>query len=91
MRTKNYDVQDIIEQLEQAQNLLREARDIIRDVIHQTHDRHAESYLLAPLEVLIDQDHRWLSRDFNIDRWIEDLQEEEDELEDEDEEEGPEV
>lgn len=76
--------QELIEQLEDAQTKLREAHEILADVARETDDGHAKAYLVDHLAIFIDSEHGFLSQDFNVQKWIEQIQENES-LEDEEE------
>lgn len=73
---------DIIEQLEEAQEMLRDAHYILKRVARITNDPHAKAYVVEHLALLIDDEHGLLSKDFNVQQWIEQV-EEDDELDDE--------
>jgi hypothetical protein len=49
----------------------------LREIAEQTQDVHANTYVVAQLECLISDEHSWLSRDFNLTRWIEQLESDE--------------
>ncbi len=78
--------QDAIDGIRNAQELINEALGILDTVVRQTGDRHAEAYIVDHLKILAGEDHGFLSCDYNLDKWIEDL-ESEGECEDEDEQE----
>jgi hypothetical protein len=77
-------MQEIIQELTQVQDTLREAaaniRDIQRKLRKSGHQRTAEvlyRYISGHLEVLIDSEHSWLDSSTNIQNIIEELSEEE--------------
>lgn len=73
---------DIIAQLEEAQDLMREAHTLLQHVANALDDGHAKAYLVEHLALLIDDEHGLLSNDFNVQQWIKQVQEDDD-LEDE--------
>lgn len=86
-------VQESIDQLRQAQDLMRDAAAIIRQVTrelqntpHRLSGERLRSYISGHLEVLIDRDHDWLDRSINIENIIEELEEFADESLEEEEE-----
>jgi len=81
--------QDRISQIQEAQDLLNEAHQLIKDAIHGTGtQQYTKAYLLDHLQIMISSDHGFLSSDENLDKVIERLEEEEEDNEyDENEEE----
>lgn len=89
------DVEDITHQLEGidnitnkadrirlAQELLQASIEIMEEVAEETNDGHAKAYMVDQLKILVSENHGFLSRDYNLDKWIEKLEgmdEEEDE------------
>lgn len=71
--------QDYIDTITEAQALLSEALTMLQDVTRTTRNVWAENYIIAPLAILINSDHSYISRDANIDDWIRDLAGDEDE------------
>jgi hypothetical protein len=72
----NAETQDRIDRIREAQELLREAIDLLKSVARETNDGHARAYLIDHLECFTSSDHGFLSRDFNCDKWVEQLEEE---------------
>lgn len=86
-------IQESIDQLRQAQDLMRDAAAIIRQVTrelqntpHSISGKRLRSYISGHLEVLIDSDHDWIGRSINIEDIIEELEEFADESLEEEEE-----
>lgn len=67
------------EKLELAQSALRFAIRMLDDVADATRDEHARAYVIDHLKILASADHGFLSRDFNLDEWIEQLEKGDDE------------
>ncbi len=76
--------QEFISRLQEAQDLLREALDILKDVSNGTDSGSgmADAYIIPHLTIMIDNDHGYMSRDYNIEDWIKDLREDSDDDED---------
>ncbi|MEX1098756.1 MAG: hypothetical protein WED34_22095 [Planctomycetales bacterium] len=68
-----------IAKVEVAQMALRFAIGILERVVAETDDRHAEAYCVDHLKIMAGDDHGFLSREFNLDRWIAQLEGGEDE------------
>lgn len=69
--------QEYISRLMEAQNLMREALDILKDVASETDDPQAEAYIIPHLATLIDHDNEWLNRyDHTVQDWIDGLRDE---------------
>ena len=62
-----------VDRLRIAQALLTAAIGVLDQVAKETDDRHARAYLVDQLTCLASSDHGFLSRDFNLDAWIEQL------------------
>lgn len=101
-----YEIEDVTEELKafeadeatnedkvrMAQGLVRAAIGLLQEVVDNTDDQHAKAYIVDHLTIMAGSDHNFLSRDYNLDEWLEDLRrgdEEEDEDEDERREEAP--
>lgn len=65
--------QEHISRLQEAQDLLREALDILRDVSLETDSRSAAGYLIPAIEMSIDDNHDFIGYHYNIQDWINDL------------------
>jgi hypothetical protein len=81
-------LQDRIEQLEDAKEMLTEAHELIQTAIRGTRaERYTRAYLLDHLRIMISDDHSFLSNDLNLDKVMENLNEEneEDEFEENEE------
>jgi len=63
-----------VQKLQQAQAALRFSIGVAEQVAKETGNRHARAYLIDQLKVHASNDHEFLSRDFNFDRWIEELE-----------------
>ena len=68
--------EDRINAVEEAQELLNQAIDKLEWATEG--DMHAKSYLIDQLKVLTSQDSGFLGSDFNCDKLIESIKEEED-------------
>lgn len=68
--------QEHISRLQEAQDLLREALDILRNVASETDSGSAGAYILPNLEMLIDDEHPWIGRQYNVENWMNDLRDE---------------
>jgi len=53
-----------------AQALVREAAELAEQAAREINDTHAKATLAAHLAILAGSDHGYLSRDFNFDAWI---------------------
>ena len=63
-----------VEKVRMAQVALRFAIDLLDEVADGTADGHARAYMTDHLKILAGRDHGFLSRDFNLDEWIEQLE-----------------
>jgi hypothetical protein len=75
-----------VDKIRLAQELLQASIEIMEGVAEETNDGHAKAYMVDQLKILVSENHGFLSRDYNLDKWIEKLErmdEEEDEEEDE--------
>ena len=66
-----------------AQSLIKAAIEILKGVAKETKDRNAEAYVVDHLVTLASSDHGFLDNSMNLDKWIERLENREDD-EDED-------
>ena len=64
-----------VERVRTAQALVQAALTILDQVARETKDRHAGAYLVDHLAILASSNHGFLSRDFTLDDWIEQLEE----------------
>ncbi len=62
------------DQIRRIQSEMQELVGELREIAEQMQDAHANAYVVAQLECLISDEHSWLSRDFNLARWIEELE-----------------
>ena len=65
---------------DRIRNIQAEMQELVgelREIAEQLQDAHANAYVVAQLECLISDEHSWLSRDFNLARWIEELENDE--------------
>lgn len=53
-----------------AQDLINTAIEILSDVVRETDDQYAKTYVVDHLAVLAGDDHGFMSRDMNLDDWI---------------------
>lgn len=73
------DTQEHIDTITAAQELIAEALTMLQDVARSTRNGWAENYIIAPLSILINGEHGYISRDANLDDWIKSLLGDEDE------------
>lgn len=76
--------QEHINRLTEAQDLLREALDILKDVASETDNRMASAYITPHLAIMIDNEHDYLSRDYSVEDWIDELRDEDEPDDEED-------
>lgn len=69
---------ECIDALEDAKKKLGEAMELMDHVIRATDDHHAKAYMYDQIAVLQSSGHGYLAKDFNMDEWIEQLQNDED-------------
>jgi len=69
---------EIVEQLEEARDLMREAHTLLERAAKTLGDNHAQAYLVDTLAILIDEEHGFLSRDFNVAEWIREIEDDAD-------------
>jgi hypothetical protein len=62
-----------VEKLQMAKAAMELAVDLAAEVADATNDGHAKAYFVDHLRIMATADHGFLSRDFNIDDWIEQL------------------
>ena len=76
---ETYETRDAshVQKLQQAQAALRFSIGLAEEVAKATRNKHARAYLIDQLKVYASGDHEFLSRDFNFDQWIEELESEE--------------
>ena len=67
--------EEAIESLYMAKEHLIEAVEVLRKVANDLNDEHARSYIVTHLRCLVDRDHGYLSRDYTVQDWIEELEE----------------
>ena len=61
------------EKLRMAKTALQFALGLAKNVADATDDENARAYFVDPLKILAGRDHGFLSRDFNIDDWLDRL------------------
>jgi hypothetical protein len=70
----NIDTQERIEMLEEAQEKLREAVELLKAALEDTeYENYAKNYLIAQIETKIDAESEWITGDENIQAYIEKL------------------
>ena len=79
------DYKDAIDKIQEAQEYLEQAYELLKQAASQVDDRNAQAYLVDHLEIMKGNTHSFLSRDLNCDTWIERLREEIKELDDREE------
>jgi hypothetical protein len=67
-----------IEKVRLAQAALSFVIGLLEDVADETDDENARAYMVDHLKIMASSDHGFLSRDFNLDDWIERLEARED-------------
>jgi hypothetical protein len=73
------EIQGMIDDLYEAQCLIKQGIDILKGVAKADKSRRGQHYyrsIIANLEIIAGRDHEWLSRDDNIDDWLDDLESE---------------
>ena len=79
--------EEAVDLLDRAQEDLYEVINTLEYVAELTNDEHARAYLIDHLKIMAGEGHGFMSNDFNIDKWKEQLNnQEEDEYPDEEEE-----
>jgi hypothetical protein len=68
-----------LRKLELARAAVLFAIGLAEEVADDTRDENARAYMVDQLKVLASENHGFLSRDFNFDKWIERLKHREDE------------
>jgi hypothetical protein len=74
--------QEAADRIREIQETMAELAGELKEIAQQVDDVHAERSVVANLQCLIDDNHGYLSRDYNLTRWIEDLEQNENESED---------
>ena len=72
-----------INDLEEAQEKIYSALAILESVANDTNNDYARTYLIDHLKIMAGEGHGFMSRDFNIDKWKEQLQNPEEEYDEE--------
>jgi len=67
---------ELIATLEEAQEKMMEALELMGEVYAETGNETAKTYLIDHLTTLTSNNHGFMSRDYNVDNWIESLREE---------------
>ena len=76
------ELEDRIEMLEQAQELMSEAITLVKDAISGTrYERNSEAYWVAHAKILLGSGHGYTSNDKNIDTMVQELKDDIEELE----------
>lgn len=77
------DVEFMIQELREAQELMRKAYEKLENVRCKDNKRggYYEAYLLDHFKIFIDETHGFATMDPNLDKWIEELTETMEELE----------
>lgn len=68
-----------LEKLELVQQVFMEGLTILREVLDAKPNPYMESYIVDHLQILIDPNHPFVTRDQNLMDWIEELRDEIDE------------
>lgn len=63
-----------VEKVRLAQATLRFVIGLLEEVADETEDENARAYMVDHLKIMASADHGFLSRDFNLDDWIERLE-----------------
>lgn len=79
MNTNTEIREEAIQQIEEAQEKLNEAINMLEEVANATEDEHARAYIVDHLKIIASNSHGFLSRDYNLDEWMKDLQEDDEE------------
>ena len=67
-----------MQKLELAKAALELALALTSEVAEDTEDGHADAYFVDHLAIMASDNHGFCSRDFNIDKWIEQLESDDD-------------
>jgi len=82
----NTDRADALALVEEAQEKMFEAIELLEQYCHLAHERHTEAYILDHLKIMTSADHGFLSRDANLGEVIDGLLHPEEDFEEPDEE-----
>ncbi len=66
---------ELAEEMQEAQSDLLDVIERLKQANRELKDEHARAYLLDQLEILASADHGFLSRDYNLSEWIDDVRE----------------
>lgn len=69
---------ELLDTLEEAQQHLEQACELLDSYVEATNDRNAKAYLVDHLRIMASSGHGFISRDLNIDDLIERVEERED-------------
>jgi aspartyl/asparaginyl-tRNA synthetase len=73
---------DKLNKIEEAQDLLKQAVELIKDAVKNTHEENsAKSYIISHLEIMIDSDHSYYSSSPTLDDIYKNLNDEKEENE----------
>ena len=64
---------ELIDTLMEAQEKMFEAIDMCEHVAKETNDNHAMAYLVDHLKIRASDGHGFMTRDFNLSEWIEQI------------------
>lgn len=67
--------EEIREEAEEIAETLRDVVDQLKALVEEIGDKHAEAYLVDHLVILTRRDHGFLSSDFSVEEWLENLNE----------------
>jgi hypothetical protein len=73
--------QEAADRVREIQETMAELAGELKEIAGQLDDIHAERSVVANLQCLIDDNHGYMSRDYNLTRWIADLERDEGESE----------
>jgi hypothetical protein len=68
------DKQEKIDIIREAQEKLFEAIELLHLACVGVEEKYITNYVIAPLEIVASNNSRWLNADYNLDRWIIDLE-----------------
>lgn len=76
---------EYVEEVKDLQRTMVEAVIRLTDIVREVGDKHTEAYLLATLQIAVDCDHGYYTNDDNLTKFIERLENPEDDDPDDDE------
>lgn len=66
---------EILRELKEAQASLLDIVNTLSGIARRTENSNKDAYIVAPLKIIASSKHEFISRDMNLDDWIEELEE----------------